>query len=52
MCGWLEDNDVSWQIIPSILPQLMADQEKAGKVTQAFMKMQKLEIGPLLDSIR
>lgn len=53
MCGWLEDKyGVSWQIIPSVLPGLMMDPEKAGKVAQAFMKMQKLEIGPILDSIR
>lgn len=53
MCGWLEDkHGVSWQIIPAILPQLMADPGKAEKVTQAFMKMQKLEIATLLDSIR
>jgi predicted 3-demethylubiquinone-9 3-methyltransferase (glyoxalase superfamily) len=53
MCGWLEDKyGVSWQIIPSVLPGLMMDPEKAGKVAQAFMKMQKLDIAALLDSIR
>lgn len=53
MCGWLEDKyGISWQIIPAILPQLMADQEKAEKVAQAFLSMQKLEIATLLDSIR
>jgi predicted 3-demethylubiquinone-9 3-methyltransferase (glyoxalase superfamily) len=53
MCGWLEDKyGVSWQIIPSILPDLMADPVKAQKVTAAFMSMQKLEIEPILKSIR
>jgi predicted 3-demethylubiquinone-9 3-methyltransferase (glyoxalase superfamily) len=53
MCGWLEDKyGVSWQIIPSVLPDLMTDSEKVEKVTQTFMKMQKLEIAALLDSIR
>lgn len=52
MCGWLEDKyGVSWQIIPSVLPELMADPAKAQKVTSAFMNMQKLEIEPILRSI-
>ena len=53
MCGWLEDKyGVSWQIIPSVLPELMADPEQAQKVTAAFINMQKLEIEPILKSIR
>lgn len=48
-CGWLKDKyGMSWQIIPSILPQLMSDPAKAGKVTMAFMQMKKFEIAKLL----
>ena len=48
-CGWLKDKfGLSWQIIPSILPELMTNPEKAGKVTTAFMQMKKFEISKLL----
>jgi predicted 3-demethylubiquinone-9 3-methyltransferase (glyoxalase superfamily) len=51
MCGWLVDRyGVSWQIIPSILPTLMADPLKRDKVVEAFMKMQKFEIAGLVDA--
>ncbi len=44
-CGWLKDKyGVSWQIIPSILPQLMSNSEKSGKVMNAFLKMKKFDI--------
>ena len=42
-CGWLADEfGVSWQIVPTCLPKLMA--EKGQRVVQAFMKMQKFDI--------
>ena len=42
-CGWLTDEfGVSWQIVPTCLPKLMA--EKGQRVVQAFMKMQKFDI--------
>ena len=48
MCGWLKDQfGVSWQIIPKRLLELMNDFEhpqKAQKVMQALMTMQKIEI--------
>lgn len=51
MCGWLADEfGVSWQIVPSILPQLMSDPEKGPRVIQAFLKMQKFDIQALLDA--
>ena len=47
-CGWLDDKfGVSWQIVPAILGQLMADQEKAPRVIQAFMQMTKFDIETL-----
>ncbi len=51
MCGWLKDKyGVSWQIVPSILPELMNDPARAAKVTQAFLKMKKFDIATLLNA--
>ncbi|MBW7674820.1 VOC family protein [Chryseobacterium chendengshani] len=50
MCGWLKDKfGFSWQIVPKKLIQLMSgqDQERAQKVVQAMMKMQKIVIEDL-----
>ena len=47
MCGWLKDRfGVSWQIVPSTLDDMMrsGDQEKLKRVTQAVLKMKKLDI--------
>ncbi|MBL9036971.1 MAG: VOC family protein [Archangium sp.] len=49
-CGWLEDRfGVSWQIIPTALMRLMGDKdrEKAGRVMQAMLKMEKIDIAAL-----
>ena len=49
-CGWLTDKyGVSWQLVPSVLPQLMQDKdpEKSKRVTQALMKMKKIDIDAL-----
>ncbi len=46
-CGWLTDKfGVSWQIVPTILPEMMQDKdaEKAKRVMQAMLKMVKLDI--------
>lgn len=44
-CGWLEDKfGVSWQVVPSILGELMNDPEKAPRVMYAFMQMTKFDI--------
>ena len=48
-CGWLKDRwGLSWQIVPSVLPKLMAD--PSGRVMQAMLQMTKLEIQKLLDA--
>ena len=48
MCGWLVDKfGLSWQIVPSMLGELMSDPQRAGRVTKAFMEMKKLEIETL-----
>ncbi|PVX44593.1 putative 3-demethylubiquinone-9 3-methyltransferase (glyoxalase superfamily) [Flavobacterium sp. 103] len=50
-CGWLDDKfGVTWQIVPRILSELMADPEKAPKVMQAFMQMTKFNVQGLLDA--
>ena len=50
MCGWLKDKyGLSWQIIPTRLGQLLndPDPEKAGRVMQAMLKMNKIDIQAL-----
>ncbi|SHG88636.1 Glyoxalase superfamily enzyme, possibly 3-demethylubiquinone-9 3-methyltransferase [Flavobacterium fluvii] len=48
-CGWLKDKfGVSWQIVPTILSELMSNPEKAPRVVEAFMKMKKFDIETLL----
>ena len=47
MCGWLKDKyGLSWQIIPTALGEMLADPdpEKAGRVMQAMLKMNKIGI--------
>ncbi len=49
-CGWLKDKfGLSWQITPTVLIELMSDpdREKAGRVTQAMLKMSKIDIAAL-----
>jgi predicted 3-demethylubiquinone-9 3-methyltransferase (glyoxalase superfamily) len=49
-CGWLEDKyGLSWQVIPSVLGRLLHDKdaEKAKRVMQAMMQMNKLDIKTL-----
>ena len=49
-CGWLKDKfGVSWQIIPSVLGELLADKDpaKSRRVMQAMLKMAKLDIEAL-----
>jgi predicted 3-demethylubiquinone-9 3-methyltransferase (glyoxalase superfamily) len=52
-CGWLTDRfGVSWQIVPTVLGKLLSsrDAAKAKRVTQAMLKMHKLEIEKLLNA--
>lgn len=46
-CGWLKDKfGLSWQIIPTALMELMGDKDpvKAGRVVQAMLQMDKIDI--------
>ena len=49
-CGWLKDKyGLSWQIVPTALGELMSgnDPERANRVTQALLQMDKIEIDQL-----
>ena len=50
MCGWLRDKwGVPWQIVPAILPRLLADPDPtvSGRVFTAMTEMVKLDIAAL-----
>jgi predicted 3-demethylubiquinone-9 3-methyltransferase (glyoxalase superfamily) len=49
-CGWLRDRwGLCWQIAPKRLGELMSDsdREKARRVTEAMLKMVKLDVAAL-----
>jgi predicted 3-demethylubiquinone-9 3-methyltransferase (glyoxalase superfamily) len=49
-CGWLRDKfGLSWQIVPTVLPKLLMDQDakRAQRVMQAMLKMTKIDIAAL-----
>jgi predicted 3-demethylubiquinone-9 3-methyltransferase (glyoxalase superfamily) len=49
-CGWLKDKfGLSWQIVPTVLPELLADpdREKSQRVMQAMLNMKKIEVDAL-----
>ncbi|VVB94663.1 3-demethylubiquinone-9 3-methyltransferase [uncultured archaeon] len=50
MCGWLKDKfGVSWQVSPTALDEMLQDHDKkkVERVTNAFLKMKKFDIGEL-----
>lgn len=49
-CGWLQDKyGLSWQVIPTILGQLLGDKDrdKANRAMQAMLQMKKIDIAKL-----
>lgn len=49
-CGWLKDKfGVSWQIVPTVLGELMSDPDpvKSQRVMTALLQMKKLDIAAL-----
>jgi len=49
-CAWLKDKfGVSWQVVPTALPRLLSDPDraKAGRVMNAMLKMKKIDIAEL-----
>jgi len=54
-CGWLKDRyGVSWQIVPSVLGELLGDKNAARsqKVMRAMLTMEKLDIKALQEAAR
>ena len=52
-CGWLQDKfGLSWQVVPSILPKLLQDDDdaKSDAVMQAMLKMVKLDVNALQEA--
>jgi predicted 3-demethylubiquinone-9 3-methyltransferase (glyoxalase superfamily) len=46
-CGWLKDRfGLSWQVVPSVLPQMMkdADGARSGRIMNAIMTMKKFDL--------
>jgi predicted 3-demethylubiquinone-9 3-methyltransferase (glyoxalase superfamily) len=49
-CGWLKDKyGLSWQVVPSVLPQLLSGADAAARerVMEAVMKMKKFDLQAL-----
>ena len=47
-CGWCKDKfGLSWQVVPTILGELLSDPARAPRVMQAFIKMAKFYIQAL-----
>lgn len=49
-CGWLKDQyRVSWQIVPAVLGEMMADKDsqKVERVMKALLQMIKIDIAGL-----
>jgi predicted 3-demethylubiquinone-9 3-methyltransferase (glyoxalase superfamily) len=50
-CGWCTDKfGVTWQVVPAILNDLLADPSKTEKVTAAFLPMKKFDIAKLMEA--
>jgi predicted 3-demethylubiquinone-9 3-methyltransferase (glyoxalase superfamily) len=52
-CGWLKDKfGLSWQIVPTILSDLMSDREKGERIMETMMKMKKIDIEELKEAAK
>lgn len=52
-CGWLKDKfGVSWQVVPRILPELLADPEteEAQRAMRALLGMKKIDMQALQEA--
>jgi len=50
VCGWLKDKyGLSWQIVPSVLPELLKDPDakRSQRAMEAMLQMKKLDIDKL-----
>jgi predicted 3-demethylubiquinone-9 3-methyltransferase (glyoxalase superfamily) len=49
-CGWLKDKfGVSWQIVPTVLEEMIRDEDtaKANRVMEAMLQMGKIDTAAL-----
>ena len=47
-CGWLKDKfGLSWQVIPTALPQLLTDENSGQRVMKSMLQMRKIDIAAL-----
>jgi predicted 3-demethylubiquinone-9 3-methyltransferase (glyoxalase superfamily) len=47
-CGWLKDKfGLSWQVVPSVMGEMMQDREKSSRVMAEVLRMNKLDIAAL-----
>jgi predicted 3-demethylubiquinone-9 3-methyltransferase (glyoxalase superfamily) len=49
-CGWLKDRyGLSWQVVPTALPRLLSDPDraKANRAMAAMMQMKKIEVADI-----
>jgi predicted 3-demethylubiquinone-9 3-methyltransferase (glyoxalase superfamily) len=54
-CGWLKDRfGVSWQVVPPVLQEMLGDKDRtrAARVTEAFLRMKKLDIAALQEAYK
>jgi len=54
-CSWLKDKyGISWQVVPEVLPRLLADpdREKADRVMAAMMQMVKIDVARIEEAAR
>ena len=52
-CGWLKDRfGLSWQIVPSVLFEMLQDpeRERADRVMRTMLQMKKIDIAQLLEA--
>ena len=50
-CGWLKDKfGISWQVVPTILNELLRDPQKSSKVMDAVFTMKKFNINKLIEA--
>ena len=54
-CGWLKDKfSLSWQVVPTVLIDMLheKDSEKSERVTEAMLKMKKIDIKTLKEAYK
>lgn len=51
-CGWLKDKyGLSWQVVPAVLNEMLADPVKSDKVMAALLHMKKIDLAAILKAV-